>query len=66
MLSYISELRLVRLKMLEGGVYTFQASNGDASANQTFTVFVISKLFSHFFERFHIPLSNGMNFMTHP
>uniref|UniRef100_A0AAX7UIM3 receptor protein-tyrosine kinase n=1 Tax=Astatotilapia calliptera TaxID=8154 RepID=A0AAX7UIM3_ASTCA len=41
--SYISELRLVRLKMLEGGVYTFQASNGDASANQTFTVFVISK-----------------------
>uniref|UniRef100_A0AAX7VBP7 receptor protein-tyrosine kinase n=1 Tax=Astatotilapia calliptera TaxID=8154 RepID=A0AAX7VBP7_ASTCA len=38
-----SELRLVRLKMLEGGVYTFQASNGDASANQTFTVFVISK-----------------------
>lgn len=49
MFSYISELRLVRLKMLEGGVYTFQASNGDASANQTFTVFVISKLFSLFF-----------------
>ncbi|XP_030583331.1 mast/stem cell growth factor receptor kita isoform X2 [Archocentrus centrarchus] len=41
--SYISELRLVRLKMSEGGVYTFQASNSDASANQTFTVFVISK-----------------------
>ncbi|XP_041861674.1 mast/stem cell growth factor receptor kita isoform X2 [Melanotaenia boesemani] len=41
--SYSSELRLVRLKMSEGGVYTFQASNGDAAVNQTFTVFVISK-----------------------
>ncbi|XP_061593974.1 mast/stem cell growth factor receptor kita isoform X2 [Cololabis saira] len=41
--SYSSELRLVRLKMSEGGVYTFQASNGDASVNQTFTIFVISK-----------------------
>ncbi|XP_047443730.1 mast/stem cell growth factor receptor kita isoform X2 [Mugil cephalus] len=41
--SYISELRLVRLKMTEGGVYTFRASNGDASVNQTFTIFVISK-----------------------
>ncbi|KAM7410382.1 hypothetical protein PAMA_001700 [Pampus argenteus] len=40
---YSSELRLVRLKMSEGGVYTFQASNGDASANQKFTIFVISK-----------------------
>ncbi|XP_053177767.1 mast/stem cell growth factor receptor kita [Scomber japonicus] len=40
---YSSELRLVRLKMSEGGVYTFQASNGDASVNQTFTIFVISK-----------------------
>lgn len=38
-----SELRLVRLKMSEGGVYTFQASNGDASVNHTFTIFVISK-----------------------
>ncbi|XP_076008964.1 mast/stem cell growth factor receptor kita isoform X2 [Genypterus blacodes] len=38
-----SELRLVRLKMTEGGVYTFHASNGDATINQTFTVFVISK-----------------------
>lgn len=40
---FSSELRLVRLKMSEGGVYTFQASNGDASVNHTFTVFVISK-----------------------
>ncbi|KAM4628760.1 mast/stem cell growth factor receptor kita isoform 2-T2 [Polymixia lowei] len=40
---YSSELRLVRLKMSEGGVYTFQASNGDATDNQSFTVFVISK-----------------------
>ncbi|KAM9385978.1 mast/stem cell growth factor receptor kita isoform 2-T2 [Pholidichthys leucotaenia] len=41
--SYSSELRLVRLKMSEGGVYTFQASNSEASVNRTFTVFVISK-----------------------
>uniref|UniRef100_A0A8C5A5G2 receptor protein-tyrosine kinase n=1 Tax=Gadus morhua TaxID=8049 RepID=A0A8C5A5G2_GADMO len=41
--SYSSELRLVRLKMAEGGVYTFYASNGDATVNQSFTVFVISK-----------------------
>ncbi|XP_028259544.1 mast/stem cell growth factor receptor kita isoform X2 [Parambassis ranga] len=41
--SYSSELRLVRLKMSEGGIYTFQASNGDASVNQTFTIFVTSK-----------------------
>ncbi|KAM6938048.1 mast/stem cell growth factor receptor kita [Lycodopsis pacificus] len=40
---YSSELRLVRLKVSEGGVYTFQASNGDASVNYTFTIFVISK-----------------------
>ncbi|KAF7653154.1 hypothetical protein LDENG_00086460 [Lucifuga dentata] len=40
---YSSKLRLVRLKMTEGGVYTFQASNGDATVNQTFTIFVISK-----------------------
>ncbi|XP_039984699.1 mast/stem cell growth factor receptor kita isoform X1 [Xiphias gladius] len=40
---YSSELRLVRLKMSEGGVYTFRASNSDASVNQTFTIFVISK-----------------------
>uniref|UniRef100_A0A8D3EAR8 receptor protein-tyrosine kinase n=1 Tax=Scophthalmus maximus TaxID=52904 RepID=A0A8D3EAR8_SCOMX len=38
-----SELRLVRMKMSEGGVYTFHASNSDASVNQTFTIFVISK-----------------------
>ncbi|XP_020499429.2 mast/stem cell growth factor receptor kita isoform X2 [Labrus bergylta] len=40
---YSSELRLVRLKMSEGGVYTFKASNRDASVNQTFSIFVISK-----------------------
>ncbi|AWP11215.1 putative mast/stem cell growth factor receptor Kit [Scophthalmus maximus] len=40
---YTSELRLVRMKMSEGGVYTFHASNSDASVNQTFTIFVISK-----------------------
>uniref|UniRef100_A0A8C8GWP0 receptor protein-tyrosine kinase n=1 Tax=Oncorhynchus tshawytscha TaxID=74940 RepID=A0A8C8GWP0_ONCTS len=36
-------LRLVRLKMSESGVYTFYASNGDASVNQSFSVYVISK-----------------------
>ncbi|XP_013873207.1 mast/stem cell growth factor receptor kita [Austrofundulus limnaeus] len=41
--SYSSELRLVRLQESEGGIYTFQASNSDASVNQTFTIFVISK-----------------------
>ncbi|KAM4738934.1 mast/stem cell growth factor receptor kita isoform 2-T2 [Anableps anableps] len=41
--SYNSELRLVRLKAAEGGIYTFEASNGDAVVNQNFTVFVISK-----------------------
>ncbi|XP_074524501.1 mast/stem cell growth factor receptor kita isoform X1 [Halichoeres trimaculatus] len=40
---FTSELRLVRLKTSEGGVYTFKASNRDASVNQTFTIFVISK-----------------------
>ncbi|KAM8873658.1 mast/stem cell growth factor receptor kita isoform 2-T2 [Spinachia spinachia] len=40
---FSSELRLVRLKMSEGGVYTFQASNGAASVNHTFTIFVLSK-----------------------
>lgn len=40
---YISELRLVRLKTSEGGVYTYRVSNGHASANHTFTIFVISK-----------------------
>ncbi|KAJ8280075.1 hypothetical protein COCON_G00071410 [Conger conger] len=40
---YSSELRLVRLKASEGGVYTFSASNGNASTNQSFAVHVISK-----------------------
>ncbi|XP_054646070.1 mast/stem cell growth factor receptor kita isoform X2 [Dunckerocampus dactyliophorus] len=38
-----SELRLVRLKTSEGGVYTFKASNRDASLNETFTIFVTTK-----------------------
>ncbi|XP_027883828.1 mast/stem cell growth factor receptor kita isoform X2 [Xiphophorus couchianus] len=41
--SYVSELRLVRLKSTEGGIYTFEASNGDAAVKQNFSVFVISK-----------------------
>ncbi|XP_061634329.1 mast/stem cell growth factor receptor kita isoform X2 [Phyllopteryx taeniolatus] len=40
---YSSELRLVRLKMSEGGVYMFKASNHDASLNETFAVFVTTK-----------------------
>ncbi|KAJ8397523.1 hypothetical protein AAFF_G00437990 [Aldrovandia affinis] len=40
---FSSELKLVRLKASEGGVYTFSASNGDAFANQSFAVHVISK-----------------------
>ncbi|XP_014853268.1 PREDICTED: mast/stem cell growth factor receptor Kit isoform X1 [Poecilia mexicana] len=41
--SYVSELRLVRLQSTEGGIYTFEASNGDAAVKQNFSVFVISK-----------------------
>ncbi|CAB1324124.1 unnamed protein product, partial [Coregonus sp. 'balchen'] len=41
--QYNSELRLVRLKMSESGVYTFYASNDDATINQSFSVYVISK-----------------------
>lgn len=48
MISYSSELKLVRLKASEGGIYTFQASNSDASVNQTFIIFVISKLWKIF------------------
>ncbi|KAM6963200.1 mast/stem cell growth factor receptor kita [Aplochiton taeniatus] len=40
---YNSELRLVRLKMSEGGVYTFFTSNGHVTVNQSFTIYVISK-----------------------
>lgn len=39
----VSELRLVRLKIAESGVYTFRATNGHATVNESFTVFVISK-----------------------
>ncbi|XP_062411741.1 mast/stem cell growth factor receptor kita [Sardina pilchardus] len=41
--SYRSELKLVRLKVSESGMYHFEASHGDASVNETFTVHVISK-----------------------
>ncbi|KAK7889607.1 hypothetical protein WMY93_025167 [Mugilogobius chulae] len=40
---FVSELRLVRLKIAESGVYTFKATNGQTSVNQSFTIFVISK-----------------------
>lgn len=40
---YSSELRLVRLKTSESGVYTFKASNRDVSMNETFTIFVTSE-----------------------
>lgn len=41
--SYQSQLKLVRLKVLESGVYTFMASNGDAIISKTFEVHVLSK-----------------------
>ncbi|KAK3542303.1 hypothetical protein QTP86_021959, partial [Hemibagrus guttatus] len=41
--SYHSQLKLVRLKVSESGVYTFLASNGDASVHLTFEVHVLSK-----------------------
>ncbi|XP_062858176.1 mast/stem cell growth factor receptor kita [Trichomycterus rosablanca] len=41
--SYQSQLKLVRLKVLESGVYTFVASNGDAVIYRTFEVHVLSK-----------------------
>ncbi|XP_022520167.1 mast/stem cell growth factor receptor kita isoform X2 [Astyanax mexicanus] len=43
MYSYSSELKLVRLKVSESGVYTFLATNGDVSVHQKFEVHVISK-----------------------
>ncbi|XP_051951306.1 mast/stem cell growth factor receptor kita isoform X4 [Xyrauchen texanus] len=41
--SYTSELKLVRLKVSESGVYTFSCLNRDATVHQTFEVHVISK-----------------------
>ncbi|XP_076873227.1 mast/stem cell growth factor receptor kita isoform X2 [Brachyhypopomus gauderio] len=41
--SYSSDLRLVRLKVSESGVYTFMASNSDVTIHQKFEVHVISK-----------------------
>ncbi|XP_015244077.1 PREDICTED: mast/stem cell growth factor receptor kita-like isoform X1 [Cyprinodon variegatus] len=40
---FISQLRLVRVLSSEGGIYTFSASHGDASADQLFHVYVNSK-----------------------
>uniref|UniRef100_A0A672M2R4 Mast/stem cell growth factor receptor Kit n=1 Tax=Sinocyclocheilus grahami TaxID=75366 RepID=A0A672M2R4_SINGR len=41
--SYTSELKLVRLKVLESGVYIFSCSNRDTTVHQSFEVHVISK-----------------------
>nr|Q8JFR5.2 RecName: Full=Mast/stem cell growth factor receptor kita; Short=SCFR; AltName: Full=Tyrosine-protein kinase Kit; Flags: Precursor [Danio rerio]CAI11666.1 kit receptor [Danio rerio] len=41
--SYTSELKLVRLKVSESGIYTFSCLNRDATIRQTFEVHVISK-----------------------
>ncbi|XP_039548665.1 mast/stem cell growth factor receptor kita isoform X2 [Pimephales promelas] len=41
--SYTSELKLVRLKVSESGVYIFSCSNRDTTVHQTFEVHVISK-----------------------
>ncbi|XP_056620833.1 mast/stem cell growth factor receptor kita isoform X1 [Triplophysa dalaica] len=41
--SYTSELKLVRLKVSESGVYTFTCSNRDITIHQRFEVHVISK-----------------------
>lgn len=43
--SYHNQLKLVRLKVSESGVYTFLASNGDASIHLTFEVHVLSKFY---------------------
>ncbi|KAM4750252.1 KIT proto-oncogene, receptor tyrosine kinase b isoform 2-T2 [Anableps anableps] len=40
---FISQLKLVRVLGSEGGIYTFLASNGDASADHSFHVYVNSK-----------------------
>lgn len=40
---FVSELRLVRLKIAESGVYTFRVTNGHTSVNESFTIFVISR-----------------------
>uniref|UniRef100_A0A8C1F6P7 receptor protein-tyrosine kinase n=1 Tax=Cyprinus carpio carpio TaxID=630221 RepID=A0A8C1F6P7_CYPCA len=42
-ITYISELRLVRVHGSEGGIYTFSANHTYASVNQSFTVHVICK-----------------------
>ncbi len=57
--SYTSELKLVRLKVLESGVYTFSCSNRDATVHQTFEVHVISE-WKHLMQvaniwLFHVP-----------
>lgn len=43
--SYHSQLKLVRLKVSESGMYTFLATNGDATVHLTFEVYVLSKTF---------------------
>lgn len=41
--SYHSQLKLVRLKVSESGMYTFLANNGDATVRLTFEIYVLSK-----------------------
>uniref|UniRef100_A0A8C1WZ70 receptor protein-tyrosine kinase n=1 Tax=Cyprinus carpio TaxID=7962 RepID=A0A8C1WZ70_CYPCA len=41
--DFVTELKLVRLKVLESGVYTFSCSNRDATVHQMFEVHVTSK-----------------------
>ncbi|KAM5192518.1 mast/stem cell growth factor receptor Kit [Mantella aurantiaca] len=53
---YVSELHLIRLKGEEKGVYTFYASNSDASASVSFNIFVKTRPEILNAER----LSNGM------
>lgn len=48
--------------MSEGGVYTFQASNGDASVNHTFTIFVISKYDGFVFKGVLLPWAIWLGF----
>uniref|UniRef100_A0A8B9L8U5 receptor protein-tyrosine kinase n=1 Tax=Astyanax mexicanus TaxID=7994 RepID=A0A8B9L8U5_ASTMX len=49
MYSYSSELKLVRLKVSESGVYTFLATNGDVSVHQKFEVHIVICFFVLFF-----------------
>uniref|UniRef100_A0A672M2J9 Mast/stem cell growth factor receptor Kit n=1 Tax=Sinocyclocheilus grahami TaxID=75366 RepID=A0A672M2J9_SINGR len=45
--SYTSELKLVRLKVLESGVYIFSCSNRDTTVHQSFEVHVVLLVWKH-------------------